>query len=171
MALTVFEQTVPVMSHMLNNLSKILDKAAQHASARKIEGKVFTQARLFPDMFDLARQIQIATDTAKFAVARLSGQEAPPWPDTETTFEELQGRIKKAVDYLARFKSDQFDGCEDRTIELKFPSMTLKFAGRDYLLFFVLPNFYFHLATTYNILRHNGVEIGKRDFLGDTPQR
>lgn len=171
MALNAFDQTVPVMAHMLNNLSAILDKAAQHAQARKIEGTVLTQSRLFPDMLNFARQIHIATDTAKFAAARLTGQEAPSWPDTETTFEELKGRVKKAVDYLAGYKPEQFNGCEERTIELKFPNQTMKFSGRDYLLLFVLPNFYFHVTTAYNILRHDGVEIGKRDFLGEIPQR
>jgi hypothetical protein len=123
------------------------------------------RSRLAPDMIDLARQIQIASDNAKGCVARLTGGEAPKYEDNEASFGELKARIAKTMAYVASFKPEQFEGSESRDIVLKFPSSTFEFKGRDYALHFVLPNFLFHVTTAYNILRHNGVDIGKLDYL------
>ncbi len=166
MPLSMYQASIPVFMRMLGNLSALLDKAAAHAEAKKIDPLVFTNARLAPDMFPLTRQIQIATDGVKGCAARLAGVDLPSYQDTETTFPELQGRIKKTVDFLKGFNADQIDGTEDKAITLKVGGQDMTFKGQAYLLNFVLPNLYFHIATTYAILRHNGVEIGKRDFLG-----
>ena len=166
MSISVFDQTIGAMSRALLNTDAIIGKGEEYAKDRKIDDAVLLQARLFPDMLPLVSQIRIATDTAKGAAARLSGSELPSWPDDETTFEDVHTRIRKALDYLSGFKREQFDGSEDKEIELKLGKETVQFTGQDYILGFVLPNFYFHLATAYNILRHNGVAIGKRDFLG-----
>ncbi|HUD96173.1 MAG TPA: DUF1993 domain-containing protein [Woeseiaceae bacterium] len=168
MSISVFDQTIGAMSRALLNTDAIIGKGEEYAKDRKIDDAVLLQARLFPDMLPLVSQIRIATDTAKGAAARLSGSELPSWPDDETTFEDVHTRIRKALDYLSGFKREQFDGSEDKEIELKLGKETVQFTGQDYILGFVLPNFYFHLATAYNILRHNGVAIGKRDFLGDS---
>ena len=151
---------------MLPNLKAILSKAEGDAQARKIEPQVLLQARLAPDMFDLTRQIQIVTDTVKGAFARLAGTEVPKWDDNEKSFAELRDRVTKTIDYMQMFEPVQFEGAETRKIELKFPQVTFEFVGRDYLLNFVLPNFYFHYTAAYAILRHNGVPLGKGDFLG-----
>lgn len=166
MAISMYSASVPVFVQYLSSLSAILKKAADHAAAKKIEPNVFVTARLAPDMFALARQVQIASDTAKGAVARLSGSEIPSYPDTETTFNELQARIAKTLDYVQSFKPAQIDGTEDKSIVLKFGPNEYPFKGQDYLTKFALPNFFFHVTTAYAILRHNGVEVGKRDFLG-----
>jgi hypothetical protein len=166
MPISMYSASVPVLIRGLHNLSAILDKAAASAEARKIDPAVLIGARLAPDMFPLGRQIQIASDTAKGGAARLAGADVPSWPDTETTFPELQARIKKTVDYLETFKAGQIDGGEDRTITLKTPEGDLTFPGQAFLFNFVLANFLFHVTTAYAILRHNGVEIGKRDYLG-----
>jgi hypothetical protein len=150
----------------LGNISAILDKAAAYAEAKKIEPAVLIGSRLYPDMFPLSRQIQIATDIVKGGAARLAGQESPSWPDEEKTFDELKARLAKTIDYLKSFKPEQIDGSEDRAIVLKTRAGEVNFTGQDYLLAFVLPNLYFHAATAYNILRHNGLDIGKQDFLG-----
>lgn len=157
---------VPTFTRMLPNLRRILEQAAAHAEARGIDPRVFLEARLAPDMFALTRQVQIATDQVKGGLARLAGREVPKWNDDETSFPELCARLDKALDYVGRFAAADFDGAETRTIELKFPQGALTFEGRDYLLGFVVPNFYFHMTAAYAILRHHGVEIGKRDFLG-----
>jgi hypothetical protein len=166
MALSMYGSSVPALKHTLGSLSAILTKAADHAASRKIDPAVFTGARLFPDMFPLAKQIQIATDQAKGCVARLAKVENPKFDDTETSFDELQARIAKTIAFLDSFTARQIDGTEDSDIVLQLHETTLEFKGQAYLLTWVLPNFYFHATTAYNILRHNGVELGKKDFLG-----
>jgi hypothetical protein len=165
--LTMYQASVPVFIKMLNNLSAIITKAAAHAEAKKIEQSVFINARLSPDMFAFARQVQIATDTAKGCIARLAGNEVPSYADTETTFQELQDRIHTTVAYLQSFKPEQIDGSEDNTITLKLRGNPVVFTGMNNLLGFALPNFFFHVTTAYAILRHSGVDIGKPDFLGE----
>jgi hypothetical protein len=160
------QASLPVLARALANLSAILRKAAASAEKRKIDPAVLIGARLAPDMFPLSRQVQVVSDTAKGAAARLAGVEPPSWPDTETTFDELQARIAKTIAYLESIKPAQVDGAESRTITLKMPDGELKLSGEAYLFNFVLPNFFFHETTAYAILRHSGVEIGKRDFLG-----
>jgi len=151
---------------MLRNLSALLDKAQAYCDAKKIEPAAVTGARLFPDMYPLTRQVQIACDTAKGAVARLAAVEIPKHEDTEQTFAELKGRIAKTVDFIESVRAEKIDGAEEREIVLKMRSGDRKFTGLQYLLGFAYPNFYFHVTTAYNILRHNGVEIGKMDFVG-----
>ena len=168
MTISIYDQTVSALSRMLLNLDRIVTKAEEYAKDRNIDPAVLVQARLYPDMLPFVSQVRIATDTAKGAAARLSGTELPKWPDDEVTFEDVHARIRKALDYLATFKPEQFEGAEDRPIEMKFPNRTLNFSGREYVLGFVLPNFYFHVATAYGILRHNGLPIGKLDYLGGT---
>jgi uncharacterized protein len=166
MPITLYDQLVPTCSTMLSNLDKILTKAEADAEARKIDPDVFVNARLAPDMLPLVRQVQILTDTVKGGASRLAGLEPPKWADEERTFADLHARVGKAIDHLKTFKAAQFEGAEERTIVLKFPQTTLTYTGRDYFLGFVVPNFYFHYTTAYAILRHNGVQIGKRDYLG-----
>ena len=144
----------------------LLDKGAAFAAAKKVDPSVLVNARLAPDMFPLSRQVQIACDFAKGAVARLAGQEPPKWADTETTIDDLKARIKKTLDYINEFKPGQIDGSEDKTISLPMGGETRTFKGENYLVNVVLPNFYFHITTAYALLRHNGVEIGKFDYLG-----
>ena len=167
MSLTMYQASIPVFIRMLGNLSAILDKAAAHAEAKKIDAAIFINARLAPDMFPLSRQVQIATDMVKGCAARLSGIEVPRYEDNETTFAELQARIAKTKAFLQSVSASQIDGSEYRQITLKFGSREVSFLGQEYLLDFVLPNFHFHLTTTYAILRHNGVEIGKMDYIGN----
>jgi hypothetical protein len=166
MAIDVYDQVVPVMQRMLSNLSALLQKAESYAQARKIQPEALLQARLYPDMFTFTRQVQIASDFVKATPARLAGAEVPKWEDNEQSFAELQARIQRALDFIGGFSREQFAGAETRAIEIKTPVRTLNFDGRDYLLKFALPNFYFHVTMAYAILRHNGVEIGKLDFLG-----
>jgi len=166
MSLSMYQATIPTFVRMLNNLSAILKKAEANAAARTIDPSVFVGARLATDMFPLSRQVQIATDGVKGCAARLAGVEIPSYPDTETTFAELQARIAKTVAFLEGFKAAQIDGSEDRTITLKLGPQEVSFAGADYVFNFVLPNLYFHATTAYAILRHNGVDVGKMDFLG-----
>jgi uncharacterized protein len=166
MANPTYDLMTSIFSKMLPNLKAILSKAEADAQARKIDPQVFLQARLAPDMLPFTRQIQIATDQVKGGMGRLAGVQVPTWEDNEQTFEELRARIDKAMAYLKTFKPAQFEGAETRPVELKFPNATLNFVGKDYLLNFVLPNFYFHMTTAYAILRHNGVQLGKRDFVG-----
>jgi uncharacterized protein len=166
MSISMYQASVPVFLRILGNLSAILDKGLAHAEAKKIDPSVFVGARLAPDMHPLARQIQTACDAAKGAAARLAGIEVPSHPDTETTFAELQARIAKTVDFLKSVTPDQVDGSEERTIVLKIRGNDVTFPGQAFLLFFALPNFFFHVTTAYDILRHNGVELGKMDFLG-----
>lgn len=166
MAISIYDQLVPVFSQMLDALDKVLVKAETDAAARKIDLQVFFNERLAPDMLPLSRQVQIMSDQAKNGSSRLAGQEPPKWPDDEATFADLHKRIASTIAHLKSFKPEQFDGAETRAIELKFPNATLNFTGKDYFLKFVVPNFYFHYTTAYAILRHNGVPIGKTDFLG-----
>ena len=166
MNISMYQASAPRFSHGLKNLSTLLDKAQAHCEAKKIEPAALTTFRLYPDMFPLARQVQIACDTAKGAVARLAGAEIPKHEDTEQTLPELRARIDKTVAFIDGFKPAQLDGTEEKEIVMKMRAGEVKFAGLQYLMGFAYPNFYFHLTTAYNILRHNGVEIGKRDFLG-----
>jgi hypothetical protein len=156
---------VPVFLQMLQSLSNILDKAAAHARANGIEPAELIEARLAPDMFALARQVQIATDHAKGAVARLSGREVPKYEDTETTFDQLKARIAKTIVFVESIPPTAMDGTEEREVTLTIAGKPRSFKGQQYLLHFALPNFYFHVTTAYDILRHKGVELGKRDFI------
>lgn len=167
MALSVYDVAIAPLSRMLDNLDRIVARAEEYARERNIDPAALIQARLYPDMLPFVSQVRIATDTAKGAAARLSGTELPRWEDNETTFEEIHGRIRKAVDFLGTFRAEQFEGAEDRTIEMQLPKRTLRFSGREYVLGFVLPNFYFHVTTAYAILRHNGLAVGKQDYLGE----
>lgn len=166
MPLSMYQASAPRFAAMLKNLSAILDKAQAHCEAKKIDPQVMTAQRLFPDMFALARQVQIACDSAKGAVARLAGVEIPKHEDTEQTFEELKSRIAKTLAFMDTIKASQIDGTEDKNVVLKLRGKEVTFKGQPYLLGFAYPNFYFHVVTAYNILRHNGVELGKGDFLG-----
>jgi hypothetical protein len=166
MTLSMYQASVPVFRHQLNALSKILTKAEEHVTARKLEPAAFTQCRLFPDMFPLARQVQIASDAAKGCVARLAGADAPVFEDTETTFAQLRERCAKTEKFIGTFTAEQIDGSEEREVVLPMRGASITFKGQEYLLSFALPNFYFHMTTAYAILRHCGVELGKRDFLG-----
>jgi hypothetical protein len=162
----MYQASIPVFIRQLGNLSEILKKAASHAEVKKIDPSVFINARLAPDMFPLSRQVQIATDGIKGCAARLAGLEVPSFPDTETTFPELQERIAKTLAFIKSVSASQIDGSEDRTVTFKMRGKDASFKGQPYLLNFVLPNLYFHITATYAILRHNGVELGKADFLG-----
>lgn len=165
MSLSMYAASAPRFDAMLAHLAHILDKAAAHAEAKRIDPAALLEARLFPDMFPLRRQVQIACDNAKGPVARLAGIELPRHEDTEQSFEDLQARIAKVRAFIATATPQQFEGNERRAIEFSVGGHQLKFNGQDYLLNFAIPNFHFHLVTAYNILRHCGVEIGKRDFL------
>jgi uncharacterized protein len=169
MAPSLHDTAVPVFDSMLKNLSTLLDKAVAHAQAKGYEPAVLLQSRLAPDMFPLARQVQIATDAAKFGVARLTGVEAPKFADDETTFEQLRARIDKTRAFVTGVPRDAFEGAEARRVEVPTRTATYAFDGRTFLLHWAMPNFYFHVVTAYDILRHNGVEVGKRDYLGPVP--
>ncbi len=157
--------SAPVFARMLRNLSAMLGKAEAHAKAKNYDPAILFNARLAPDMFTLARQVQIATDHAKGAMARLAGQPPESIEDKETSFGELQARIAKVIAIVEAYSEAQLEGADKREISVKIPNAELKFSGIDYLNTWALPNFYFHLSTAYAILRHNGVELGKRDFL------
>jgi hypothetical protein len=162
----MYQASAPRFANTLASLSTILDKAHAHCEARKIDPLVLTGFRLYPDMFPLSRQVQIACDTAKGAVARLAGVDIPRHEDVERTFEELKARIAKTVDFVNSVKRERIDGSEEKEIVLQMRSGERRYAGLPYLLGHALPNFYFHVTTAYNILRHNGVELGKADYLG-----
>lgn len=164
--LSMYEHTIAPLIRTLSNLSNILKIGEAHAETHKIEASVLLNARLFPDMYPLVRQVQIATDMCKGAAARLAGLEIPKFDDNETTFADLQARIAKTIAFIETVKSDQMEGSETREIIITVRSVDLKFTGQDYLLKWVNPNVYFHVTTAYNILRHNGVVLGKPDFLG-----
>ncbi len=166
MSISMYQASVPPFLQMLASLSAILDKAAVHAAARKIEPSVLLNTRLTPDMFPLVRQVQLAADFAKGAAGRLAGVELPKFPDEETSFAELTARIAKTVDFIETLKPAQIDGSEGREITIPIGGQPYKFTGQNYLIRFALPNFYFHHTTAYAILRQCGVEIGKRDYLG-----
>ena len=167
MALTMHAVSVPAFRRTLQAMLGWLDKAEQHAQARRFDADQYLGLRLAPDMLPLVRQFQIATDGAKGCLARLSGTEPPKWDDTEATLDEVRARVRKAIDYVASFDAAQIDGSEGREIVLPMRSGDpLRFTGEDYLKQFVLPNFYFHATVAYALLRNAGVELGKRDFLG-----
>jgi hypothetical protein len=166
MPLSMYQASVPVFSHQLTALSKILAKGEEHIAARKLDEAALLNCRLFPDMFPMVRQVQIAADAAKGAVARLAGVEAPVYEDNETSFAQLRDRCARTEAFISSFKPEQIDGSEERDIVLTMRSGSMTFKGQQYLLGFALPNFYFHMTAAYAILRHCGVELGKRDFLG-----
>lgn len=166
MTLSMYQASIPVITRELGILSEILKKGEAFAAARKIDPSVLINARLAPDMLPLAKQIQIASDVTKGGVARLAGAEIPSYPDTETTFAELQERIAKTIKFVDGFTAAQIDGSEEKAITLKVGGQDMQMKGQQYLLGFVIPNLFFHMSIAYAILRHNGVELGKRDFLG-----
>ena len=168
MNISMYQASVPVFSRALNNLAAILEKAAAHAEAKKIDPAVLINYRLYPDMLPFSRQIQIATDGAKGGVARLAGVEPPKYEDNEASLTDLVARLRKTVAYLESIKPEQIDGSEDKTVTWKTQTTTRNMQGMPYLLSHVTPNVYFHVTTAYDILRHCGVEIGKQDFLGKT---
>jgi hypothetical protein len=167
MALSMHQVSVPVFERSLKALSNCIDKAAAYAEARKIDPLALTSFRLFPDMFPFARQVQFSTDHAKGAPARLAGIEVPKYEDVETTFPDLQARIAKTLDFIASIDPKTMDGAEDREIMLRAAGKDRVFTGYSYLFTHAFPNFFFHVTTAYDILRHNGVELGKRDFLNN----
>jgi hypothetical protein len=169
MPLSMYQASVPVFVTMLTNLSGILDKAAAHASARKIDPAALLTMRLYPDMFAFTRQVQLASDFAKGATARLAGQDPPKFEDNEASFDQLKARIQKTLDFVKSVPASAIDGSETRTINVPMRERTITPNGQDYLLRMVLPNFFFHVTTAYDILRHAGVEVGKRDFVGPMP--
>ena len=164
MPLSMYQASIPLLVRGLDNLSAVLKKGGAHPEAATL-----VEARLAPDMFTLAGQVQRASDTAKGCAARLAGIDNPSFADTETTFAQLQERIAKTVDFLQGVKPEQIDGTEDKPIAFKAGPYMLNFTGASYLLTFVLPNFYFHVTTAYDILRHKGVDVGKMDYLGPMP--
>ena len=166
MTISMYQASVPRFVNILGNLSGILDKAQAHADARKIDGAVLTSDRLFPDMLPMVKQVQIACDTAKGLVARLAGMEIPAYEDNEVTLADLKARIAKTIAFIQSVPADKIDGTEDKDIVTKRGDKETRYKGLQFLLGHAVPNFYFHVTTTYNILRHNGVEIGKRDYLG-----
>lgn len=167
MTISMYLSSVPRFANTLGNLSNILDKARAHVDAKKIDAAVLPAYRLFPDMLPMSSQVQIACDSAKGAVARLAGVEIPKFEDTEKTLDDLKARIAKTVAFIQTVKAEQIDGSEAREIVLKRGDKEVRYTGMQFLLGHALPNFYFHVTTTYNILRHNGVEVGKRDYLGN----
>jgi len=166
MSISIYDVSIPALVRGLTNLNAILDKAVAHAAARKFDSLAFAQARLFPDMHPLTRQVQITCDTAKGAAARLAGVEIPKHEDNEKTLEDLRGRVAKTLDFVKSIDAARLKDAEGRAIELKFPNLTLKFTALKYVTDFVLPNFYFHISIAYALLRKGGVEVGKTDFLG-----
>ena len=170
LSLSLYDASISVYLTMLKNLSHLLDKAQTHAAAEHVELSTLVEASLGHGMFNFARQIQLATDAAKGGAARLAGVEAPAMPDTETTFAELKERVAKTIAFVESVKRDQVDGQEGRQVVLTFPGRTMEFTGQSFLLTFSLPNFLFHVTTAYAILRHQGVPLGKMDFLAGAQQ-
>ena len=166
MTLSMYQAAIPPLVHSLSNLVGILSKGETYAEEKKIEPSVLLGSRLYPDMFPLTRQIQIASDIARRGVARLAGREAPKIEDKESSFPELKARLQETIAYLKTFTPEQIDGTETKSISLPVGEETLTFEGQSFLLYFILPNVYFHVTTAYDILRHGGVELGKRDYLG-----
>jgi len=162
MTFSIHDASAPVLARSLRNLSAVLDKAL----ATGVDEKTFLEARLAPDMHPFPRQIQMASDAAKGAVARLAGVEVPAMPDTETTFAELKDRLERTIAFIDSVDAAKFEGAEDREVLLKFPQGEMRFTGRDFLTSFALPNFFFHATMVYALLRANGVPLGKMDFLG-----
>lgn len=168
MSLSMHEASAATFKRMLHALAALLKKAEAHAAARKVDPEALLSARLFPDMFSFTRQVQLTCDFAKLCCARLSGIEAPKHEDNEKSFQELRARVTATLAFIDGLKAKDIDGTENKEITLKIAGKDTQMKGRDYLLFFALPNFYFHATTAYGLLRHNGVEVGKRDFLGLT---
>lgn len=166
MPLSMYRLSIPVFVRGFGVLSSYLDKAEAHAQANGLDPAILVQARLAPDMLPLAGQVQRASDTSKNAIARLTGVDAPAFPDTEGTFAELQQRIRNTLDFFGSVDPARLEGSELREIPLKFGKFRAVLTGQDYLLDFTLPNFYFHIATAHGILRHQGIQIGKLDYLG-----
>ena len=164
--LLIYDATIPPLKRALSNLATILKKGEEYADAKKVEHQVLLNSRLFVDMYPLTRQVQIATDMSKGAGARLAALEVPKYEDNETSFAELQARIAKTIAFVDSIKPEQLKDAETRAITITIRKADVKLSGQDYLLQWVLPNVYFHVSTAYNILRHNGVELGKQDFLG-----
>jgi uncharacterized protein len=165
--MSFYDAVVPAYLQMLNSLSGLLTKAEAHCQAKKIEPDVLLGARLYPDMLPFSKQIQLVTDFASKGCARLTHSEVPSTPDTEKTFGELKQRLAKTIDYVKSFKPAQFEGADSKDVTFPTgPSSSMTVTGQQFLSSFSFPNFYFHAATAHGILRHNGVEIGKRDFLG-----
>ena len=166
MNISMYQASVPRLVNALNNLSHLLDKAQLHVEAKKIDPAALTEFRLSPDMLNMTRQVQIASDTAKGVIARLAGVEIPAYEDNEKSIADLKARIAKTVAYILSFKPVQIDGTEDKDIVTKRGEKETHYKGMQFLLGHAIPNVYFHITTTYAILRHNGVEVGKRDYLG-----
>ena len=166
MALSMYQASIPQLEKMLTNLSNILKKGEEFAKVKNIDESVLINARLAPDMFPLAKQVQIACDQVKNGMARLAGVELPAFDDNETTFAQLQERIAKTITFAKSITPAQLDGSETKEIRFSIKEWKFEFVGEQYLLTWIIPNFYFHVTTAYNILRHNGVEIGKADYLG-----
>ena len=167
MTISMFQASVPRLINALNNLSHILDKAQAHIDAKKINASALIQFRLYPDMLNFTRQVQIASDTAKGVVARLAGVEIPAYEDNEQSIADLKARIAKTIAFIQGFKPEQIDGTEDKDIITKRGEKETHYKGMQFLLGHAIPNVYFHTTTAYAILRHNGVEVGKRDYLGN----
>lgn len=166
MAISMYQASIPQFTKMLTNLSNILKKGEEFASAKGIDDQVLIDRRLAPDMFPLPKQIQIACDQVKNGMARLAGVEPPKFEDNETTFAQLQDRIAKTIAFANSLKPEQIDGTEAKEIQFSIKEWSFEFVGEQYLLTWIIPNFYFHITTAYAILRHNGVEVGKMDYLG-----
>jgi uncharacterized protein len=167
MTISMYQASVPRFVNILGNLSNILDKAQAHVDAKKVDPTALTSYRLFPDMLPMTKQVQIACDTAKGVVARLAGMDIPVYEDNEKALVDLKARIAKTIAFIQTVTPAQIDGSEDREIVIKRGDKETRYKGMQFLLGHALPNFYFHVTTAYNILRHNGVEIGKRDYLGN----
>jgi hypothetical protein len=166
MKITMHTMAVDQCAHILANLAAILDKGVAYAQTKKFDPGVFVGSRLAPDMLPLSRQVQIASDMVKNGVARLAGQEAPRFEDNEQTIDELKARIAKTIDFIKSVPASAFEGSEDRDIVIPLRDQKMEMKGLPYLRGFVLPNFYFHVTMVYALLRHNGVDLGKRDFIG-----
>ncbi len=168
MSVSMYENSVPVMQRLMKNLISVLEKAEAHAAAKKLEADVLPNCRLTADMFPLKRQVQIASDMAKMGCARLAGKDgqAPKWEDTEKTLPELRARLQKSIDYIGTFKPADIDGSEAKDINLTIGGQPKVLKGHAYLMTHAYPHFFFHVVTSYDILRQNGVEVGKRDYLG-----
>jgi hypothetical protein len=166
MTFSTYTASVPVFKQILNSLVAILDKAEAHVIAKNLDANALLQFRLFPDMLPFTRQVQIATDFAKGAGARLAGQPVPPYEDTEKSIAELKARLVKTIAFLDGLNAADFGGAEERAITTGSGEKTKHFTGSTYLLHYALPHFFFHATTAYDILRHNGLEIGKKDFIG-----
>jgi hypothetical protein len=164
----MYQVSIPRFVHMLNNLAAILDRAQAYAEAKKIDAATLPSSRLYPDMLPLTSQVRIACDTAKRAAAMLAGVENPAYEDNETTIPELKARIERTVAFLNTIKAAQIDGTEGKDLVVKVGGKDTPFKGMQFLLARAIPNFYFHVTTAYDILRHNGLDVGKKDFLGNT---